>query len=84
MSGIEVLTGNEKLSVMQCQEMAKDIGYDSMEFDLCGPLGKIHCKWVDAYFGMFSKVGEEGIMMIDKNMKFNPTIWCENLTPKTV
>lgn len=37
---LEKLVGLKAVSILQCEEMAKRLGYDSMEFDLCGPKGK--------------------------------------------
>lgn len=67
---------NEKLSLNQCEEIAKSAGYDSMKFYLCGPKGKKKCKWLDAYFGIFEMDGIEGFMRSNEFM-FVDDIWCE-------
>ena len=77
---IEKLVGLEKMSLHQCQELAQKIGFDSATFDLCGPLGSMKAKWLDAYFGLFQIEGEEGFISTTQ-ITFNPSIWCENLMP---
>ena len=81
MAGLEVVTGNHRLSILQCEELAKEIGFDKMTFDLVGPKGKMKCKWIDAYFGMFQIIepGKEsdGFIM-SKQLMFSPDIYCEN------
>lgn len=82
MAGLEFLTGNDRLSILQCAEFAKEIGYDNTTFDLVGPNGKLKCKWVDAYFGMFKVIepGKEpdGVLIV-KEVQFWPNIYCENV-----
>jgi hypothetical protein len=82
MAGLEVLTGNEKLNILQCQKLAMDIGFDSCEFDLCGPKGRLRCQWLDAYFGMFCIKGESNFIMV-RQFQYQPDVWCENVTPRT-
>lgn len=43
----------EKMTIEQCQKLAQENGYNCATFDLFGPAGRIKCKWLDAYFGMF-------------------------------
>lgn len=78
MSGFEAVVGLEKMTIHQCQELAKDIGFDKATFDLCGPKGKLKAKWLDAYFGMFQIEGSDGFVMV-KQFAFTPDVWCENL-----
>jgi hypothetical protein len=84
MNGLEVLTGNCKLNILQCQEFAKDSGFNSIEFDLCGPSGKLKCRWLDAYFGVFEVIekGKEsdGFLSVQQ-FKYNTDIWCEIIKP---
>lgn len=40
MKGLEILTGNKKLTILQCQSLAKEVGFDSTEFMIYGPKGK--------------------------------------------
>lgn len=65
---LEKLIGLNKVNILQCQKLAEDYGYNSMTFDLVGPLGRKKAKWVDAYFGIFEIEGSEGINMINNEM----------------
>lgn len=77
--GIERAFGLRRMNILQCQKMAQDIGYDSATFDLCGPKGRLKCKWLDAYLGLFRQEGEDGFMSV-QTFQFLPDLWCENLT----
>ena len=79
---IEKLIGFEKLSILQCQELAKKIGFDSATFDLCGPKGEIPCRWLDAYMGIFVIKDKPDNFLMASQFQFNNDIWCENLMPK--
>lgn len=76
---IEKSIGLEKLSILQCQQLAKTIGYNTATFDLCGPKGKLKAKWLDAYMGIF-QIGEEsgGFNMVSQ-FQYLPDIYCTNL-----
>jgi len=77
MAGIEKLFGIEKMNILQCEEFAKKSGqYNSMEFFLCGPKGKLKAKWLDAYYGFFQIEGQDGFLRAQE-FAFNPTVWCE-------
>ena len=78
MSGLEAIVGLKKMTLNQCQELAKTLGHDSATFDLCGPKGKKPCKWLDAYLGMFIIDGSEGFTMVSQ-LQFAQDLWCENL-----
>lgn len=67
-----------RMSILQCQEAAKELGFDSAEFDLCGPKGRLKCKWLDAYFGFFQVEGAGGFNTASQ-FQFAPDVWCENL-----
>lgn len=82
MSGLEVIVGLKKLTIHQCQELAKDIGYDHATFDLCGPKGRTPCKWLDAYLGLFIVDGAEGFNTVSQ-FEYAPDIWCENVMPSS-
>jgi len=77
---LEKLVGLEKMNILQCQEMAKDVGFDSTTFDLCGPKGRLKAKWVEAYFGFFELEGREGVLMATQ-FQYSQDIWCENVMP---
>lgn len=77
--GLEIMTGNTRLSILQCQDLAKDIGYNNLYFDLCGINGKIPCRWLDAFYGMFlTEDQEKGTFCNIEDIKYEP-LWCENL-----
>ena len=48
------------MNLYQCQEKAKDIGFDKAKFVAMFPCGPVQCQWLDAYFG-FLKVNIEGL-----------------------
>lgn len=54
-----------KMTLTACERRAQDDGaHDRATFDLVGPLGRLHCKWLDAYFGMFVEAGKDGFYMV--------------------
>lgn len=67
-------------TISQCQKIAKDNGFDSLQFDLVGPTGTLHCRWLDAYFGMFVEIGKESNGFMRTNtFIMHDEIHCENL-----
>lgn len=76
----EALVNLDKLSILQCQKLAQDIGYDGSTFDLCGPKGKLKCTWLDAYFGLFAIENTDGFVMAS-DFQYAADIHCENLMP---
>lgn len=75
---LKKILGIEKISLVQCQALAKKMGFDRTVFDLCGPLGRKKTKWLDAYYGFFSIEGEEGIYRVS-DFVFVNDLWCENI-----
>lgn len=80
---LEKLLGLEKMNILQCQEMAKNIGFDSTTFDLCGPKGRKKASWRDAYFGFFEIEGVDGCFAASQ-FQYYPDVWCENVMPANV
>lgn len=78
----EKMLGLEKMSILQCQQAAKKIGFDSATFDLCGPKGRIACVWLDAYMGAFVSKDKPDNFMLASQFQFNEDVWCENLMSK--
>lgn len=76
---LEKIYGLEKPTIHQCQEIAKDMGFDSTTFDLCGPTGKLKCRWLDAYFGLFVTDDNTDTFISVSQIEFVPDIWCENI-----
>jgi len=76
---LENMVNPEGVSILQCQEIAKDVdASDSMTFELHGPKGKKKAKWLDAYMGLFQIEGEDGFFMV-KDFKYAPGLICKNL-----
>ena len=69
------------ITLTACERRAQDDNAsDKATFDLVGPLGRLHCRWLDAYFGMFVEVGsDKGVFMVrDFDL---PGIFVENYDP---
>lgn len=75
---LERLLGKDSVSILQCQDLAKNAGFDSMPFELHGPKGMKKAKWLDAYMGLFEIEGLEGFVHI-KDFKYIADITCKNL-----
>lgn len=45
------------VGIYECNEIAKERGFDKMEFTGLLPAGGRKCKWIDAYFGFLSVEG---------------------------
>ena len=75
---IEKLIGLEKISILQCQKLAK--GMNSSTFTLCGPKGELECEWLDPDFGFFEIIGKEGFLRVE-DFQFAEDIFCKNLLP---
>jgi len=73
-----VIAGREKNTLAQCQEIAKELGHDSVTFELCGPKAKLKCKWLDAYYGFFTIDGQDGFIRAQEFV-YNDDVWCENI-----
>ena len=41
------------ISLVECERLAQDKGFDSMRFIAMFPNGPKNCQWIDAYFGFF-------------------------------
>ncbi len=40
------------MNIFQCEEKAKEIGFDKAKFLAIFPCGPVNCKWLDAYMGL--------------------------------
>ena len=78
---LEKIVGLKQLSILQCQKLAKEVGFDSTQFDLCGPKGKKKAKWIDAHLGILEIEGVEGAVIVH-SLAFVQHLWCENVMPK--
>lgn len=77
---IEKALGFENMNILQCQALAKKIGFDSTAFDLVGPKGRMKAKWIDAYLGLFKVEGQNGFIMVN-DVQLIPDLYCENIMP---
>jgi hypothetical protein len=69
------------MNILQCQKKAQTLQFCGATFDLVGPGGRIKCRWLDAYMGLFIGEGEKGFWHADD---FDaPDIRCENLTARS-
>jgi hypothetical protein len=66
------------MNLYQCQKWAENNGFDTAEFYADFPLGKMKCKWLDAYFGMFMilEISDKEFMMVSQIDKMFPTLVC--------
>lgn len=64
------------ISLLECEERAKDEGYNSASFWALFPKGLTRCTWLDAYFGLFQIDGIEGFVTTrDMRQRF-PDLEC--------
>ena len=77
---IEKFAGLEKMTIHQCEALAKEIGFDGATFDICGPRGCRKAKWLDAHFGFFEIEGQQGYVRTEQ-LAFTQGLWCQNLMP---
>ena len=66
------------MNLYQCEQYAKENGFDSVEFIAFFPSKPFKCKWLDAYFGMFEIEGVGDGFVITKDVdKMFPRLECE-------
>jgi hypothetical protein len=65
------------MNIWQCEEYAKEHGFDSVKFTANFPVGQKQCEWLDAYFGMFKVDGIEGFLMTRSIGKQFPNLTCK-------
>jgi hypothetical protein len=66
------------MSILECEAVAKDLELPNMAFDLVGPKGSFHCRWMDPHYGVFERVGEPGTYHTNQ-FQYVADIHCENL-----
>lgn len=69
------------MTLLECKELAESYGYSSSTFTLCGNKGRIKCRWLDVYLGLFKEINSEGFMMA-RDLYFRPDIWVEDFEYK--
>lgn len=57
------------VTINQAQRIAKDMVQAGTEpknlhFDLVGPTGRITCKWLDPFIGLFQRLGSGGFLRV--------------------
>lgn len=67
------------MNIYQCEEKAKEIGFNTARFIALFPAGPKECKWLDAYMGLFV-IDEDGlrdgfVMTRDIDKQF-PDLYC--------
>ena len=68
------------MNLYQCQEWAKDNGFDKAKFIALFPSGPTECQWLDAYMGLLQidKLGD-GFVMVKQIDKMFPDLHCQPL-----
>lgn len=69
------------MNLYQCQEKAKDEGFDCATFDAEFPIGTVKCEWLDAYMGIFKIKHpglEDGFVTVQDIDSNYPSIVCSN------
>lgn len=70
-----------KMTLTACERRAQDDNaYDKATFDLVGPLGRLSCRWLDAYMGMFMESGKEDGFYMVRDFDL-PDLHVENYCP---
>lgn len=65
------------MNIYQEQRRAKEDGFDKAEFVALFPAGLRHCKWVDAYFGLFTIDGlGDGFVTVEQIDDQFPDLLC--------
>lgn len=68
------------MNLYQCQNKAKDIGFDKAKFVAHFPCGPVVCQWLDAYFGMFKADFDglrDGFLMVRQIDEKFPDLICD-------
>ena len=67
------------INIFQCEERAKDIGFDKAKFVAFFPSGAKECQWLDAYMGLFKIDADglrDGFVMVRDIDKMFPNLVC--------
>lgn len=70
------------MNLYQCQEKAKDIGFDKARFFAMFPRGLVLCIWLDAYMGLFTMDIEgmdNGFVTVKQIDEQYPDLECSDL-----
>lgn len=66
------------MDILRCQHLAKEQGFDNARFKMRIPGQEKHaqCRWIDAYFGLFTFDGLDGFVTVsDMDSRF-PGLEC--------
>ena len=74
-----LLLSTPKLTIHQCEQIAKDLGFDKLKFDLVGPLGRKPAQWLDAYMGLFRLEEDPDHFIQVSQVSSALDLWCENV-----
>lgn len=84
---LEALVGLERMSIQQCESLAKEIIVKSpgtkLTFQLHGPKASLRCEWLDPHLGFFQMEGQASFVMV-KQIAFATDLYCTDLMPVTV
>lgn len=67
------------MNLYQCEEKAKQIGFDKARFVAVFPCGPVQCQWLDAYFGLFKADVDglrEGFLTTKQIDELYPDLYC--------
>lgn len=77
-SALLFLMAKSEVHLLVCEALAKALNAGNrMTFDLVGPNGRFRCRWIDAHYGIFERIGGGALHV--KAFQFVSDIHCENL-----
>ncbi len=77
-------TTNDRMNLSQCEKRAQREGYDRATFDILREDGQlISCKWLDAYFGLFTIQGDKKFITVKDMDELFPDLICTNFRAAT-
>jgi len=62
------------MNIYQCQEKAKNLGFDKAKFIAHFPAGPVECQWLGAYFGIFKIDKIDGVLRVNKIDEYFPDL----------
>lgn len=66
------------MNLYQCENKAKDIGFDKAKFVMACTDGIFECQWLDAYFGLFKIKGLDGFVTTKQIDEMYPDAVCSD------
>lgn len=77
LEAILFIAAKDKMSILEVEALAKTLG-KPITFDLVGPKSRFRCKFLDAHYGLFTRIGGDEAFHV-KNFQFVVDVWCENV-----